>query len=1801
MTEVKNTDTANNDSAQDDQAVAAGGAYDVIRKRLQEQGRLLAEKSKVLNKARLDEFGSTDMSVVGRVRVRTENNCVARDIVHVGNSLLFGYNVFIGMKKETQVEDVFSLFQLQKQDTNFDLVEQPLAASFLKDATFERDFRELYAYYKNARLLQLTVKNQTLLACFQIGDRIDDVRVFRWSISADGDTIKYIDNRGERDIELPATQDFEWTEVKREDTVSGRHPHFNILDKVFVETTGGDLTIKVEDNTEDGRGIYAEPVDDKTQSLDDADIFYADLNDLILLKIKPYREKSWRYLIFNNLNQQVDRIDEIGQACVRLPEDHGLIFPGGYYLQNGDCKRFDDNTDGLRFKRAIKSPNGEDVLYVFYEPVEGRAALFAYNMIEKQLQNPIFCHGYGLFENGLGVFFNAESEEPTRVHPMQIWQTPYVSDEFANNTPASQTFLGRIGNPELVRGISDLYSVCRSISNQSVSAGLYEDLTKSVKRLFDAYHWLSDSSLDGVLPLLKDIAATANLVIGEFDKVESIRRNSVEALREAELAQEQILAAIHPDRWTTPEEYVEALDGLRRQRGHLMTLRDYRYIDTARIAELDEDIITAEDRLSDHTVAFLSQAQALLPFHESLAQIDSDVEGAGTIVMLAPLLAQLEKMAAGLDLLSELMAGLKVDDATVRTAIIDAISEVYAKLNQSRARAKHSEKNLGRGEAVAQFSAQFKLFSQSITNALGLATTPDKCDEQMSRLLIQLEELEGQFSAFDEFLADIMGKRDEVYESFESHKQTLIDERQRRATNLADAADRIIGNITRRAQKFTEVDELNSYFAADTLLLKSRELVEQLRELGDAVKADDIESRLKSAKDMAVRALRDKSDIYEDGGNVIKLGPKHKFSVNTQELDLTIIPRNGELYSHLTGTDFYQPIQHPDLESLKHYWQQALISETEQVCRAEYLAYSIYTAADEGRDNLSSASLRESLHNPADVTKLVRDYAAPRYQEGFEKGIHDGDAAKILSALIPVFDSCDLLRFEPECRALAVVFWANTQRETPQQSWLDRAHSALQMLHTFNRRDALALLNADVTSLLQAFVDTMQLPQSAATVARAAEYLVLELARERLEFITSKYAQQLQRQLKQQMDVAGAWKKYQASLKNLQGQAGKRWLLTKAWLEAMVDGMDLGDIGHYIPEAIALINAEERISRRHTELDLQFTVTDLMAEHPRITQRSLDFSLDEFLQRMEHHHSIVVPGYQHYLATRQHIIEQARSDLRIDEFKPKPLSSFVRNKLINEAYLPLIGDNLAKQMGTLGDNKRTDLMGLLMMISPPGYGKTTLMEYVASRLGLVFMKINCPSLGHDVLSLDPAQAPNATAKQELEKINLSFEMGSNVMLYLDDIQHTHPEFLQKFISLCDGTRRVEGIWQGKSKTYDMRGKKFCVVMAGNPYTESGEMFKIPDMLANRADIYNLGDVLGGMDEVFALSYIENSLTSNPVLSPLATREMDDVYKLVDMARGVEVANSELSHNYSGAEVGEIISVLKKMFAVQDVILKVNQQYIASAAQADKYRTEPSFKLQGSYRNMNKMAEKISSVMNEAELQQMINDHYLGEAQLLTVGAEENLLKLKALRGVQSVDEAQRWQDILREFNKQRTMGGDDADSTTKLANQLAEVAGHMEDISGTLSQGIDLKAEQISQHKSEQKVEQKVATIETQATADLSVKHLASISQSLRQSVNYGEQLASLLGALQTVSESLGKAEYKVEVINQPVPGFDRVLGSMADTIEHSIYPLVKVMEGKLGLDLRTHDKLEEVLVNLRGQGLSEQVTRVSHSPLKEE
>ncbi|TYT26241.1 AAA domain-containing protein [Luteimonas viscosa] len=1623
-----------------DEAVARGGAYEVLRRRLVEQGARLRAIADGLNAKRLQEFGDSRMEVVGRFRVRTENNCVGRDIVQIGDDLLlFGYNVYIGLKTTTRIEDVFGLYRLVEGGEGFDVAPVDHAGSFLADPGFVRDFTELYAYYKHARLLQLIKRDGKLLAAFQIGERSDDVRVFRWAISNAGE-LTWIDSRGERDISLPPPFDFEWTRATRDLMVTGRFPHLNILDTVFVETTGGDLTIKVENNTETGQGVFSEPVEDGTQSLDDAVVDFARVGSLLLLKILPYRESAWRGLIFNTLTGTVVRNDAIVQACVQLPEDHGIIFPGGYYLQNGEHKAFDAAMQGMRYKRAIRSPNGEDVMYVFYEREAGRSALFVYNTIRRELQNPLFGHGYAFLRDGGMVLFHAEGDAPTRIHPMQVWRTPFSSDEFAAQRPPGTSFMGRIGNAALVRGISDLFELSREIDNPRVSPQRYQLLVHGTRRLFDAHHWIDDAHCDGVAGLLYEISATGESVLDEYEKVEGIRRQSAAAMAEAVSAHRALLARLQPENWTAIDEFTGALGEIARQRGHLLTLREYRYVDVPAIDAMGEALQRERDRIGTATGEFLGGDKALAPFNQRLQALDSAVQQAQTAKLLSEQIRDMQAMSAELDLLSELMAGLKVDDANQRTRVVEAISAIYARLNQARARAEQKRRTLGSAEAVAQFGAQFSLFSQSIASALGLATDPERADEQLSRLLVQLEELEGQFGEHEQFLGDIIAKREELLEAFEARKQALLDERQRRAQAVHDAAMRILDGLGRRTERFETLDELNAFFAGDPLILKLRELAGRLRQHRDSVKADDVEARLKGVRDQAVRALRDRSDLFEDGGHVIRLGPRHRFSVNTQQLDLTLLPRGDAMALHLTGTDYYEALHDPELEAARDWWQVSLDSESPALSRAEYLAGLILDAAVHGRDGLDLASLEHALADPAALDRLVRDFAAPRYREGYEKGIHDHDAVRLLRALVPLYTGAGTLAHAPAARALALLFWQRHRGHEDALQWPERTVGAEAVRRIFGTRDGLDALRGEIAAALDAFVAEAGLPLAGASGQAGADYLLAELREGEPTFAFSHYARSLLGALDEQLQSAGMAEGFERSLRQQAGRPAAQWALVAQWLQAMVRDPALAALSGYVPEAIALKLAGHELRHRVVDAILVAKVDGLLGEHPLVEGGVQTVSIDGFLARWRAHRETFVPGFERYQAVRHAIATREREALRLSEFRARPLSSFVRNRLINEVYLPVIGDNLAKQMGTVGEDKRSDLMGLLMMISPPGYGKTTLMEYVASRLGLVFMKINGPALGHAVRSLDPAQAPDATSRQELEKLNLALEMGSNTMLYVDDIQHTHPEFLQKFISLCDGTRRIEGVWRGRTKTYDMRGKKFCVVMAGNPYTESGEVFKIPDMLANRADIYNLGDVLGGMEEAFRLSYIENSLTSNPVLAPLATRDLGDLYLLVDRALGKEVSTSTLGHAYSGAEVNEIVATLQRLMQVRDVVYQVNQQYIASAAQADRYRSEPPFRLQGSYRNMNKLAEKISPVMNAAELQQLIADHYVGEAQLLTTGAEENLLKLAELRGTLDEAQAARWAAIKRDFLRNKAMGGEDADTGARVVAQLADIA-----------------------------------------------------------------------------------------------------------------------------------------------------------------
>ena len=123
------------------------------------------------------------------------------------------------------------------------------------------DFKKLYKYYKNTRFVKFFKTGPFLHMVFRIGKELTDVKTFKWQIQ--GATLKYIDNRSDHEFKFPEQYDFKWIKTTRDNYRQGQFPHVSIVDKVFVEAVGGDLTIKVEDNTDDGSGIYEEPVEHK--------------------------------------------------------------------------------------------------------------------------------------------------------------------------------------------------------------------------------------------------------------------------------------------------------------------------------------------------------------------------------------------------------------------------------------------------------------------------------------------------------------------------------------------------------------------------------------------------------------------------------------------------------------------------------------------------------------------------------------------------------------------------------------------------------------------------------------------------------------------------------------------------------------------------------------------------------------------------------------------------------------------------------------------------------------------------------------------------------------------------------------------------------------------------------------------------------------------------------------------------------------------------------------------------------------------------------------------------------------------------------------------------------------------------------------------------------------------------------------------------------------------------------------------------------------------------------------------------
>ena len=1603
-----------------------GGTYEVIQNRLQKQKTDLQERLQNLNADRQTVFGSLETKLISNDRINTENSCIARDIVSLGNTCLFGYNVHFGLRTEITLSDVFSVYEFRNNKFELESLE------ILQNDQFISDFGNLYKYYRNTIFSKFAIIGNYLHMVFQLSDSVTDIKTFKWLIK--GESIQYVDNRSDHEYKFQPQHEFKWQEVTRDMHRYGAHSHVSILDKVFVETIGGDLTIKIENNTEDGNGILTEAVEHRDQTLDDGQYRFAEIGNLIALEIKPFQEPA-RHFIYNHKLKEVKKIDSIKESCILLPDDQGIIFPNGYYLQTGEYKIFANSIPNVKFEQRITSPNGEDYMYVFYSPEEGLYNLMSYNIITQEIQTPIICSGFTLLNDGELCYFRQE-EEQTLHHIIQIWQTPFLKGDYMPSQH-EDTLLYKIGNKDIVRAMAEIHSLINLLNKEDNYDGLYLDIAKASKDILDSYYWLPEKELRQLNLPLSEINKAANAAMDEFQKVVQLKKNSKNQTKIIDEKAGALFGKIKSSSFKSISDFVGLLIDLRKLHGEVINLREVRYVDEDFILHLENQIAEHTQKLSERCVKFLLNEKALQPYNNSVAEKQGALERVNKVVEIKKLEDEVNQIAADLEMLIDIVSNLDIEDTSHSTRIIDNISLIFSSINKLKAALRNKKKTLGSEEARADFAAQLKLIDQSIINYLDIATTPEKCDEFQTKISIQLEELEGKFTDYEEFIVLVIEKREEVHSAFEAKKNNLVEKRNKKALALQHASERILKGAQSKAQSLGTAAEIQGYFAADLMINKVRDIIKQLKKLDYIGKAEEIETSLKSARENALRKLKDKLDLYEDGDNVIRLG-KHKFGVNKQPLDLTIVFKNGIPYYHLTGTDFYQELNDETLLTSRNQWDQEFVSENHKIYRSAYLAYKLFKKMP--KEQLLKAGEDELL-------KIIQKESSSDYAEGYLKGVHDVDASKILKVLVHKDHELGLLRYPPNIRAYAQYFWKSLPGNTKED--LDNSLKASgEVLNIFPDTREYDFVINNLSNHISSFARETGL-FDASLGEETAIYIFEELQSDD-EFEWSSVAENLKENFFKALKDQQADLRFKKSLESTERYEDKIRLL-RQWISAFlntaskVDAPGIFEAKDYIDEVVCRILFKDESVQKIKLVTPVENIEGLAGDHTSLNKGVFQFHYHDFISQLKDFIQQDIPAFNAFRKAKQELTKQLKEDLKLEEFKPRVLTSFVRNKLIDQVYFPLFGDNLAKQLGTVGDKTRTDRNGMLLLISPPGYGKTTLMEYISDRLGLVFMRINGPAIGHDITSIDPASATNSGAREELKKLNLAFEMGNNVMLYLDDIQHCNPEFLQKFISLSDGTRKIEGIFNGKSKTYDLRGKKFCVIMAGNPYTETGDKFRIPDMLANRADIYNLGDIIGDTEHLFKLSLIENSLTSNPLLQQLSSTHFEDIYTLLER---IENNNQEaqLKGNHSSQEVQEYTSVLRKVVNIRDAVLKVNAAYIKSAAMEDEYRIEPVFKLQGSYRDMNKLVGKVVPIMDEKELQRLVLSHYESESQTLTSSAEANLLKFKELVNMLNTEDKVRWNNIRETFvknNKLKSFG-----NKNEMAQMLAQMMQFSDNLAG---------------------------------------------------------------------------------------------------------------------------------------------------------
>ncbi len=182
----------------------------------------------------------------------------------------------------------------------------------------------------------------------------------------------------------------------------------------------------------------------------------------------------------------------------------------------------------------------------------------------------------------------------------------------------------------------------------------------------------------------------------------------------------------------TPDAYVDQLARARALLGELAALAEVRQMDRAALGALVARTEGLYTSLGDRALDFIGAAGALDGPLAALSRADDEGRRASTAAAVGTQVQEVERVAAKVELLIEVVGGLELTDATQRTAVLARLGDLLARRNGVRAALETRAAELRAVEAEADFAAVIGVIGQRLQAALLSATDTAACDARLT-------------------------------------------------------------------------------------------------------------------------------------------------------------------------------------------------------------------------------------------------------------------------------------------------------------------------------------------------------------------------------------------------------------------------------------------------------------------------------------------------------------------------------------------------------------------------------------------------------------------------------------------------------------------------------------------------------------------------------------------------------------------------------------------------------------------------------------------------------------------------------------------------------------------------------------------------------------------------------------------------------------------------------------------------------------------------------------------------------------